>query len=74
VHGPYSQHCLSEFVRDMCPGRPFATFHMRARAPLFDNDPFELFGRPTPDGRGAEAWALTPVGTIAMQATVTFTR
>ncbi|MDX2158478.1 MAG: MaoC family dehydratase N-terminal domain-containing protein [Hyphomicrobiaceae bacterium] len=74
VHGPYSQHCLSDFVRDMCQGRPFATFHMRARAPLFETEPFDLVGRPSTDGRGAEAWALTPSGTIAMQATVTFAR
>jgi 3-methylfumaryl-CoA hydratase len=74
VHGPYSQHCLSDFVRDMCPGRPFATFQMRARAPLFENEPFELVGRPAADGNGAEVWALTPQGTIAMQAAVGFAR
>ncbi|MFV0299123.1 MAG: MaoC family dehydratase N-terminal domain-containing protein [Hyphomicrobiaceae bacterium] len=72
VHGPYSQHCLIDFVRDMNQGRRMATFHMRARAPLFDNEPFELVGRPSEDGKGAEAWALTPSGTIAMQVRVTF--
>ncbi|MEZ5854641.1 MAG: MaoC family dehydratase N-terminal domain-containing protein [Hyphomicrobiaceae bacterium] len=72
VHGPYSQHCLIDFIRDMTPGRRMGTFHMRARAPLFDNAPFELVGRPSEDGRGAEAWAVTPEGTIAMQAKVTF--
>ncbi|MBS0241215.1 MAG: MaoC family dehydratase N-terminal domain-containing protein [Proteobacteria bacterium] len=72
VHGPYSQHCLMDFVRDNSRGRRFQTFAMRARAPLFENDPFELVGRPTADGKGAEAWALTPQGTIAMQVTATF--
>lgn len=72
VHGPYSQHCLSDFLRDMNAGRRMATFHMRARAPLFEHEPFELVGRPTDGGRGAEAWAVTPAGTIAMQAAATF--
>jgi len=72
VHGPYSQACLSDFVRDMSPGKRMATFAMRARAPLFEDDPFDLVGRPTADGKGAEAWAVTPSGTIAMQVTVTF--
>ena len=71
VHGPYSQHCLSDLIRDMNPGKRMATFNMRARAPLFEQDSFELVGRPTADGKGAEAWALTPAGTIAMQVTAT---
>jgi 3-methylfumaryl-CoA hydratase len=72
VHGPYSQHCLSDFIRDMNPGKRMATFNMRARAPLFEDTPFELVGRPTGGGNGAEVWALTPADTIAMQATATF--
>ena len=32
--------------------------------------PFDVIGRPTPDG--AELWAVTPQGTIAVQATATF--
>lgn len=72
VHGPYTQACLMDFVRDNNPGRPMRTFHMRARAPLFDTAPFDLVGRPTEGGRACEVWALTPAGTIAMQATATF--
>jgi 3-methylfumaryl-CoA hydratase len=72
VHGPYSQHCLSDFIRDKNPGKRMATFTMRARAPLFADAPFELVGRPAPDGNGADVWALTPSRTIAMQATATF--
>ena len=71
VHGPYSQHCLIDFVRDQNPGRAILTFHMRARAPLFDTEPFDLAGRPAEGGKACEAWALTPGGTIAMQATAT---
>jgi 3-methylfumaryl-CoA hydratase len=51
-------------------GRDIETYAMRARAPLFDTDPFRVVGRPTDDG--CELWALTPEGTIAMAATATF--
>ena len=44
---------------------------MRARAPLFDTAPFDLVGRPTQGGAACEVWALTPSGTIAMEASAT---
>ena len=72
VHGPYSQQCLMDFARDHMSGKTMRTFNMKARAPLFDTAPFTLAGRPTDDGRGCEVWALTPDGTIAMQATAAF--
>jgi len=72
VHGPYSQQCVIDLLRDSAPGRRIATLAVRARAPLFDIAPFELVGRPTADGAGAELWALTPQGTIAVQASATF--
>lgn len=72
VHGPFTQACLTNFVRDQNPGRTLRTFHMRARAPLFDTAPFDLVGRPTDGGAGCEVWAVTPGGTIAMQASATF--
>lgn len=72
VHGPYSQQCLMDFARDHMPGRRMTAFSQRARAPLFDTAPFSLAGRPAQDGTSAELWALTPDGTIAMQATAMF--
>jgi 3-methylfumaryl-CoA hydratase len=42
---------------------------MRARAPLFDVAPFSVVGRRV--GGTAELWAVTPEGTIAMQAVAT---
>ncbi len=72
VHGPYSSQCLLDLARDNSGGRDLKTYAMRARAPLFDNDPFDVVGRPTADGNGGELWAVTPDGTIAMAATVTF--
>jgi 3-methylfumaryl-CoA hydratase len=54
------------------PGRTMKTFTQRARAPLFDTSPFTLVGRPVDGEQGAEIWALTHEGTIAMQAKATF--
>jgi 3-methylfumaryl-CoA hydratase len=71
VHGPFTQICLINFIRDHSPGRSLRTFAMRARAPLFDTAPFDLVGRPTEAGAGCEAWAITPSGTIAMHASAT---
>lgn len=71
VHGPFTQACLTNFVRDQNPGRAIRTFNMRAKAPLFDTAPFDLVGRPTEAGAACEVWAVTPGGTIAMQASAT---
>ena len=71
VHGPFSQQCLFDLLRDSMPGRKIKTFAVRARAPLFDTTPFDVIGRPTADGKGAELWTVTPKGTIAAQATAT---
>jgi 3-methylfumaryl-CoA hydratase len=71
VHGPFTQTVLIDFVRDNNPGRAIRTFSMRARAPLFDTAPYDLVGRPTEGGAACEVWAVTPAGTVAMQATAT---
>ena len=71
VHGPFTQTCLINFVRDNNPERTIRTFSLRARAPLFDSAPFDLVGRPTESGAACEVWAVTPGGTIAMQASAT---
>jgi 3-methylfumaryl-CoA hydratase len=72
VHGPLTSTLLIDFARDHNPGRVFRTYTTQARAPLFDTKPFELRGRPTADGRGAELWAVTPEGTVAMSAQAEF--
>ena len=71
VHGPFAQQCIFDLLRDSMPGRRIKTLAVRARAPLFDTAPFDVIGRPTPDGQGAELWTVTPQGTIAAQATAT---
>jgi 3-methylfumaryl-CoA hydratase len=70
VHGPLTTTLLIDFARDSNPGRTIRGYATQARAPLFDTAPFELRGRPTADGRGAELWAVTPEGTVAMTAEV----
>ena len=72
VHGPFAQQCLFDLLRDSQPGRKLKTFAVRAHAPLFDTAPFDVIGRSTEDGKGAELWTVTPKGTIAAQATATF--
>lgn len=69
VQGPFSQQCLLDLLRDSQP-RPIARFTMRARAPLFDVAPFTVLGRPSGENEAA-LWAVTPHGTIAMQARAT---
>jgi 3-methylfumaryl-CoA hydratase len=69
VHGPFSQQCLLDLLRDSV-RRPIVHFDMRARAPLFDTGPFTVLGRPAGENT-VELWAITPDGTIAMQATAT---
>jgi 3-methylfumaryl-CoA hydratase len=72
VHGPLTSTLLIDFARDHNPGRAVLTYTTQARAPLFDVAPFELRGRPSADGRGAQLWAVTPEGTVAMSAQVEF--
>ncbi len=72
VHGPFAQQCIFDLLRDSMPGRTIKTLAVRARAPLFDTAPFDVVGRPTADGNGAELWTVTPQGTIAAQAVATF--
>src|SRR5580658_514126 len=69
VHGPFSQQCLLDLLRDRVGAASIADFTMRARAPLFDVAPFSVVGRRA--AGTAEMWAVTPVGTIAMQAVAT---
>jgi 3-methylfumaryl-CoA hydratase len=68
VHGPFSQQCLLDLLRDNT-DRRIAKFTMRARAPIFDDAPFTLLGRL--NGDDAELYAISARGGIAMQAKAT---
>jgi 3-methylfumaryl-CoA hydratase len=69
VHGPLTTTLLLDFARDQNPGRRIVGYTTQARAPLFDDAPFELCGRPAGETR-CELWAVTPGGTVAMSAEV----
>jgi 3-methylfumaryl-CoA hydratase len=66
VHGPFTQQCLLDLLRDNT-RRPVAAFTLRARAPLFDVTPFTVVGRMV-EADQAELFAVTPSGGIAIQA------
>jgi 3-methylfumaryl-CoA hydratase len=72
VHGPLTSTLLIDFARDHAGGRRFSSYTTQARAPLFDTAPFELRGRPAAGGRGAELWAVTPEGTVAMSGQIDY--
>jgi 3-methylfumaryl-CoA hydratase len=66
VHGPFTQQCLLDLLRDNT-RRRIAAFSLRARAPLFDVAPFTVVGRMI-EADHAELFAVTPGGGIAIQA------
>lgn len=67
VHGPLIALCLLEAIP---PGRAITRFTFRSAAPLFDGAPFEACGKLV-DG-GAELWAQSAEGHLAMTARVAF--
>ena len=70
VHGPLHLILLLELLRRHAPEATIASLTMRAKAPLFDDAPVRLAGRPTETG--ADLWTVTPEGGIASEARVTF--
>ncbi len=65
VHGSLTAILLSSLAEKMA--GPLASFDVRATAPLFENEPFTLFGRRK--GDELSLWAATPDGNLAMTAT-----
>ena len=70
VHGPLHLILLLELLRRHAPERAIASLAMRVRAPLFDDAPVGLAGRPS--AAGAELWTVTPDGAIAAEVAVAF--
>jgi 3-methylfumaryl-CoA hydratase len=64
VHGPYTATLLVDHFLRRNPAARIASLNLRARAPLFDTAPFELYGRKME--RGAQLWARGPDGQTAM--------
>jgi 3-methylfumaryl-CoA hydratase len=70
VHGPLIATLLAELALENNPGSAFRKFDFQARAPLFDNAPFTVSGKPTDEG--CALWSTTPAGGISARATVIF--
>ncbi|MEO1190746.1 MAG: MaoC family dehydratase N-terminal domain-containing protein [Pseudomonadota bacterium] len=68
-HGPLTATLLCGLAVEECAGR-LTRFSYRAMAPLFDTAPFTLAGR-AKEG-GADLWAATPDGHLAMTADASF--
>ena len=72
VHGPLTATLLMGLA-EAASGRALARFAFRARAPLFAGEPLVLAGRPMGTD-GAEVWAVTPEGGLAMRGDGDFAR
>lgn len=72
VHGPLTATYLSELLRRETDDADLASFSFRAKRPLFDIAPFDIVGGMNPGGDGAWLAALTPEGSIAMEAEAKF--
>lgn len=68
AHGPLVATLLSDLFLRHNPGKRVEEFSYRAHSPLFDVHPFQIKGRAT--AAGAEMWALTPEGQLAMTAEI----
>ena len=66
-HGPLTATLLCRFGLDRLGAAAPARFAYRGAAPLFDDRPFTLCGKPDGAG-GATLWAETPEGGLAMSA------
>jgi len=71
VHGPLIATLLADLAARQRPARALRAFSFRAIAPLFDDAPFVLRGKPDSDGV-LELWAETPRGRLAMTASAIF--
>ncbi|NEX60462.1 FAS1-like dehydratase domain-containing protein [Noviherbaspirillum galbum] len=68
VHGPLIATMLADLLHRHLPNARLAEFNFRAVGPLFDIEPFEVCGEPSPDGRSVKLWAANLRGELAMQA------
>lgn len=64
VHGPLTATLLLDLIHRERPDAPLASATIRARRPLFADQPLVLAGKPTETG--CHVWALDPAGASAM--------
>ncbi len=74
VHGPLTSTFLINLAGDEAGGKSLISYEMRARSPLYADRPFLVAGRYMEDknGLGAELWAISPDGNLAMTATARY--
>ena len=70
VHGPLIATLLLELALDNNSGHTVQKFDFQARAPLFDDAPFSIAGKPTVNG--CSLWSATPAGNYSTRASVVF--
>jgi 3-methylfumaryl-CoA hydratase len=70
VHGPLIATLLLDLLRRNVADASVASFSFRAMRPLFDIAPFSLCGKPVPDAKTGQLWAVDSQGWLAMEATV----
>ncbi len=68
VHGPLIATLLAGLVAEKLPTARLVTFNFRAVSPLFDTEPFTVFGQPGEDGETVKLWATNSCGALAMVA------
>lgn len=72
-HGPLTATLLADLAVETQPGTKLAEFSFRGHAPLFDDAPFTVHGKPHDvDANTLELWAETPGGGLAMSAQAVF--
>lgn len=72
VQGPLTAVLLLELVREHAREKELSGYVMRARSPLFANQPFALLGEPSADGASCRLWAANEAGELAMEISATF--
>lgn len=72
VHGPLIATLLAGLASKANRGATMKEFQFRSYSPVFDVAPFRICSRPDADARSTTAWAETPEGHLAMQATAQF--
>jgi 3-methylfumaryl-CoA hydratase len=72
VHGPLTFMWLLELARDSLPGATMTSFEMKAKSPLYADQPIKLMGEPGNDGKSCDLWAVNHEGIISTEASATF--
>ena len=68
VHGPLIATLLTELVRRELPNRTIREFKFRAVSPIFDIQPFSVYGQLENGGRSVSLWAANARGELAVKA------